>query len=99
MDVVNDLETEVLSCRRVGLKASADGCLVVHKDPDGFDVCVLLDPLSDMVGGLEDAQQLWVVDFNMTSKALHGLCVWMLCMDCNHASTRGAASGLRSVGV
>ena len=83
----------------MGLKASADGCLVVHKDPDGFDVCVLLCPLSGMVGGLEGAKQLCVVDFNMSSQAPHGLRVWTLYMDCNHASTTGAASGLRSVGV
>ena len=45
MDIVNDLKTDVLSGHRVGLKASADGCLVVHKDPDGFDVSVQLCPL------------------------------------------------------
>lgn len=56
LDVVNDLETEVLSCRGVWLEASVDGCLVVHKDPDGFDVSVLLNPLSGMVGGLQDAK-------------------------------------------
>ena len=64
---------EVLSCRRVGLKASADGCLVVHKDSDGFDVRVLLCPLSGMVGGQEDTRQLCIVDFNMSSQAPHGL--------------------------
>ena len=63
----------MLSCRRVGLKASADCCLVVPKDPDGFDVCVLLCLLSGMVGGLEDAKQLCIVDFNMSSQAPHGL--------------------------
>ena len=89
----------MLSCRRVGLKASADGCLVVHKDPDGFEACILLCPLSGMVGGLQDAKQLCVVDFNMSSQAPHGLGVWMLCMDCNRASTTVAVSGLRSVGV
>ena len=83
----------------VGLKASADGCLVVYKDSDGFDVCFLLCPLSGMVGGLEDAKQLCVVDFDISFQTPHGLRVWMLCMDCNHASTTGAASGLRSVGV
>ena len=46
----------MLSCRRVGLKASADGCLVVHKDPDGLDVCVLFCSLSGLIGGLEDAK-------------------------------------------
>ena len=68
LDVVNDLETEVLSCRRVGLQESADGGLVVHKDPDGFDVFVLLCPLPSMVGGLEDAKQLCVGDFHMSSQ-------------------------------
>ena len=63
----------MLSCRRVGIEESADGCLVVHKDPDGFDVCVLLCLLSGMVGGMEDAKQLCVVDFNMSSQAPHGL--------------------------
>ena len=59
----------MLSCCRMGLKASADGCLVFHKDPDGFDVCVLLCPLSGMVCDLEDAKQLCVVDFNMSSQS------------------------------
>ena len=63
----------MLSCHRVGLKASADGCLIVHEDPDGFDVCFLLCPLSGMVGGLEDAKQLCVVDFDMSSQTPHGL--------------------------
>ena len=63
----------MLYYHRVGLEASADGCLVVHKDPDGFDVYVLLYPLPDLVGGLEDAKQLCIVDFNMSSQALHGL--------------------------
>ena len=63
----------MLYYHRVGLEASADGCLVVHKDPDGFAVCVLLCPLSGMVGGLEDAKQLCIVDFNMSSQAPHGL--------------------------
>ena len=89
----------MLSCRRVGLKASADGCLVVHKDPDGSNVCVLLCPPSGLIGGLEDAKQLCFVDFDMSSQTPHGLRVWMLCMDCNHASTTGAASGLESVGI
>ena len=42
----------------MGFCASAYGCLVVHKDPGGFDVCVLLYLLPGMVGGLEDAKQL-----------------------------------------
>ena len=63
----------MLSCRRVGLQASADGGLVVHKDPDGFDVCVLLCPLSGMFGGLEDAKQRCVIDFNISSQAPHSL--------------------------
>ena len=89
----------MFSCRRVGLEASADGCLVIHKNPDGFDVCVLLYPLSDMVGSLEDDKQLCVVDFDMSSQATHGLWVWMPCLDCNHVSTTGATSVLQSVGV
>ena len=63
----------MLSCHSVRLKASADGCLVVHKDPDGFDVCVLYYPLPGLIGCMEDAKQLCVVDFDMSSQAPHGL--------------------------
>ena len=63
----------MLSCHKVGREATADGCLVVHKDPDGFDVCVLLYPLPGMVGGLEDAKQLCIIDFHISSQTPHGL--------------------------